>query len=104
MLARPVRRLPDLPGIRGYTLALAERESVAGAVIASGGAPTETFREAALFPRSFEEKIYGVARAARPEVMYAAIRAEAREVSEYVTGRCELGTMPRAVIAGHEVC
>ena len=73
----------ELGGGLGYQVALVERDVVGGTVVTSGGAPTKTFREAAVYLSSFEkEKIYGVALSAPPEVMYPAIRARAREVSE----------------------
>ena len=60
-----------------------ERDTVGGTVITSGGAPTKTFREAAVYLSSFEkDKIYGIALSAPPEVMYPAVRARARQVSE----------------------
>src|SRR5580704_1694376 len=73
----------ELGGSLGYQVALVERDVVGGTVVTSGGAPTKTFREAAVYLSSFEkEKVYGVALSAPPEVMYPAIRARAREVSE----------------------
>ena len=73
----------ELGGGLGYKVALVERDIVGGTVVTSGGAPTKTFREAAVYLSSFEkEKVYGVALSAPPEVMYPAIRARAREVSE----------------------
>ncbi len=73
----------ELGGILGYSVALVERDVVGGTVVTSGGAPTKTFREAAVYFSSFEkEKIYGFAMSAPPEVAYPAIRARAREVSE----------------------
>ncbi len=46
-------------------------------------APTKTFREAAAYLSGFEkEKVYGVTLSAPPEVMYPAVRARARQVSE----------------------
>ncbi len=73
----------ELGGSLGYSVALVERDIVGGTVVTSGGAPTKTFREAAVYLSSFEkEKIYGVALSAPPEVMYPAIRARAQEVSE----------------------
>ena len=73
----------DLAGNLGYSVALVERDTVGGTVVTSGGAPTKTFREAAVYLSSFEkEKIYGVALSAPPEVMYPAVRARARTVSE----------------------
>src|ERR1700683_4653913 len=73
----------ELGGSLGYQGALVERDGGGGTGVTSGGAPTKTFREAAVYLSSFEkEKIYGVALSAPPEVMYPAIRARAREVSE----------------------
>ena len=73
----------ELGGVLGYSMALVERDVVGGTVVTSGGAPTKTFREAAVYFSSFEkEKIYGIALSAPPEVMYPAIRARAEEVSE----------------------
>jgi NAD(P) transhydrogenase len=73
----------ELGGSLGYSVALVERDVVGGTVVTSGGAPTKTFREAAVYLSSFEkEKIYGVALSAPPQVIYPAIRARAREVSE----------------------
>lgn len=73
----------ELGGILGYSVALVERDTVGGTVVTSGGAPTKTFREAAVYLSAFEkEKIYGVALSAPPGVRYPAILARAREVSE----------------------
>jgi NAD(P) transhydrogenase len=73
----------ELGGNLGYQVALVERDTVGGTVVTSGGAPTKTFREAAVYLSSFEkEKVYGVALSAPPEVMYPAVRARARQVSE----------------------
>ena len=73
----------ELGGNLGYSVALVERDTVGGTVVTSGGAPTKTFREAAVYLSSFEkDKIYGIALSAPPEVMYPAVRARARQVSE----------------------
>jgi NAD(P) transhydrogenase len=73
----------ELAGNLGYQVALVERDTVGGTVVTSGGAPTKTFREAATYLSSFEkERVYGVALSAPPEVMYPAVRARARQVSE----------------------
>jgi NAD(P) transhydrogenase len=73
----------ELGGGLGYSVALVERDTVGGTVITSGGAPTKTFREAAVYLSSFEkDKTYGVALSAPPEVMYPVVRARARQVSE----------------------
>jgi NAD(P) transhydrogenase len=73
----------ELGGNLGYSVALVERDTVGGTVVTSGGAPTKTFREAATYLSAFEkEKVYGVALAAPPEVMYPVVRDRARKVSE----------------------
>jgi NAD(P) transhydrogenase len=73
----------ELAGNLGYSVALVERDTVGGTVVTSGGAPTKTFREAALYLSSFEkEKVYGVTLSAPPEIMYPAVRARAVQVSE----------------------
>ena len=41
----------DLGGNLGSSVALVERDTVGGTVITSGGAPTKTFREAAIYLR-----------------------------------------------------
>ena len=73
----------ELAGNLGYSVAIVERDTVGGTVVTNGGAPTKTFREAALYLSSFEkEKVYEVALSAPPEIMYPAIRARAVQVSE----------------------
>jgi NAD(P) transhydrogenase len=67
----------------GLSVALVERDRLGGTVVTNGGAPTKTFREAALYLSAFEkEKVYGVSLAAQPELMYPAMAARARVVSE----------------------
>jgi NAD(P) transhydrogenase len=67
----------------GYSVAVVERDTIGGTVVTNGGAPTKTFREAALYLGAFEkEKVYGISLAAPPEVMYPAVAARARAVSE----------------------
>jgi NAD(P) transhydrogenase len=73
----------ELAGNLGYSVAIVERDTVGGTVVTSGGAPTKSFRDAALYLSSFDkEKIYGVTLTAPPDVMYPAVRARARQVSE----------------------
>ena len=73
----------ELGGGLGYSVALVERDTVGGTVVTSGGAPTKAFREAAVYLSSFEkDKVYGIALSAPPEVMYPAVQARARQVSE----------------------
>jgi NAD(P) transhydrogenase len=73
----------ELAGNLGYSVLIVERDTVGGTVVTNGGAPTKTFREAALYLSSFEkERIYGIALSAPPEIMYPAIRARTLQVSE----------------------
>jgi NAD(P) transhydrogenase len=73
----------ELGGGLGYSVAVVERDTVGGTVVTSGGAPTKTFREAAVYLSAFEkEKIYGITLSAPPGIRYPAILARAREVSE----------------------
>jgi NAD(P) transhydrogenase len=73
----------ELGGSLRYSVALVERDVVGGTVVTSGGAPTKTFRETAVYLSSFEkDKVYGIALSVPPEVMYPAIGSRAREVSE----------------------
>jgi NAD(P) transhydrogenase len=44
----------ELGGSLGYSVALVERDVVGGTVVTSGGAPTKTFRKAAVYLSSFE--------------------------------------------------
>ena len=67
----------------GYSVALVERDTIGGTVVTNGGAPTKTFREAALYLSAFEkEKVYGISLAAAPETTFPALAARARAVSE----------------------
>jgi NAD(P) transhydrogenase len=88
----------DLAGNLGYSVALVERDTVGGTVVTNGGAPTKTFREAALYLSSFgKEEIYGVTLSAPPEVIYPAIRDRAREVSERLRQAALTGIRDRGV-------
>jgi NAD(P) transhydrogenase len=73
----------ELAGNLGYSVALVERDTVGGTVVTNGGAPTKTLRDAAAYLGGFEkEQVYGVALSAPPQVMYPAVRARVRQVSE----------------------
>jgi NAD(P) transhydrogenase len=88
----------DLAGSLGYSVALVERDTVGGTVVTNGGAPTKTFREAALYLSSFgKEQIYGVTLSAPPEVIYPAIRDRARQVSERLRQAALAGISDRGV-------
>ena len=49
----------ELGGSLGYSVAVVERDVVGGTVVTSGGAPTKTFREAAVYLSSFEKESCG---------------------------------------------
>nr|WP_275403918.1 FAD-dependent oxidoreductase [Pseudonocardia acidicola] len=69
----------------GYSVALAERDAAGGTVVTSGGAPTKTFRETALYLTAFEkERVLGISPAAPPEVIYPALSVRAHTVSAVV--------------------
>jgi NAD(P) transhydrogenase len=92
----------ELAGSLGYSVALVERDTVGGTVVTSGGAPTKTFREAAMYLSSFgKEKVYGIALSAPAEVMYPAVRARARVVSEQLRQAAVEGLRERGVHLVH---
>ena len=72
----------ELGGNLGYSVALVERDIVGGTVVTNGGAPTNLPGSRRLSQLVWKEKVFGVALSAAPEVMYPAIRARARQVSE----------------------
>jgi len=94
----------ELGGNLGYSVALVERDIVGGTVVTSGGAPTKTFREAAVYFSAHVDQIPAAAIYGLPEVARAGKSEEdcAAGGIPYATGRCELGTTPRGVIAGQE--
>ncbi len=67
----------------GHRSIVVEGQKPGGAVTTTGGAPTKTLREAALYFTGFHERdIYGVSMSAPPDVAPAKIRERARFVSE----------------------
>lgn len=67
----------------GHHSMIVEKNKPGGAVTTTGGAPTKTLREAALYFTGFyEREVYGVTIAAPPEVALRKIGERARYVSE----------------------
>ncbi|HEX8807267.1 MAG TPA: FAD-dependent oxidoreductase, partial [Candidatus Aquilonibacter sp.] len=67
----------------GHRSIIVEANKPGGAVTTTGGAPTKTLREAALYFTGFHEReIYGVTITAPPDVAPAKIRERAHSVSE----------------------
>jgi NAD(P) transhydrogenase len=80
----------ELGGSLGYKVALVERDVVGGTVVTSGGAPTKTFREAAVYLSSFEkEKVYGVALSAAPHSdLHLRLQTGSQRCSSPAAPRC----------------
>ena len=73
----------ELAALYGHRSVLIEKSRPGGTVTTTGGAPTKTLREAALYLTGFRERdIYGLQLAVAPEVVLPIIRKRTREVSE----------------------
>lgn len=73
----------ELAAFFGHRCAVIERAQPGGTVTTTGGAPTKTLREAALYLTGFYEgDVYGLQVAAPPEVATDIIRKRTREVCE----------------------
>src|SRR3954453_7734959 len=73
----------ELAAIFGHRSAVIEKALPGGAVTTTGGAPTKTLREAALYFSGLREgDMYGLRRAAPPEIPTAIIRNRTRSVCE----------------------
>jgi NAD(P) transhydrogenase len=71
----------ELASFFGHRAAIIERAQPGGAVTTTGGAPTKTLREAALYLTGFSEgDVYGLEMAAPPEVATDIIRKRTRAV------------------------
>ena len=67
----------------GYRSIIVEMNKPGGTVTTTGGAPTKTLREAALYFTGFHDRdVYGVTMATAPEVALRKVRERARYVSE----------------------
>jgi NAD(P) transhydrogenase len=73
----------ELAAIFGHRSAVIEKALPGGAVTTTGGAPTKTLREAALYFSGIREgDVYGLRMAAPPEIATAIIRNRTRSVCE----------------------
>src|SRR5258705_5797972 len=75
----------ELASFCGHRCALVEKARPGGAVTTTGGAPTKTLREAALyFSGLVEGDVYGIKIAAPPEVATEIIRKRTRDVCSFL--------------------
>ena len=73
----------ELAAFFGHRSAVIERDRPGGTVTTTGGAPTKTLREAALYLSGLREgDVYGLRLSAPPEVMVDTIRKRTRDVCE----------------------
>jgi NAD(P) transhydrogenase len=73
----------ELAAFYGHRSVVIEKNRPGGTVTTTGGAPTKTLREAALYLTGFRDRdIYGLQLAVAPEVVLPTIRKRTREVSE----------------------
>jgi NAD(P) transhydrogenase len=73
----------ELAAFYGHRSLVIEKNRPGGTVTTTGGAPTKTLREAALYLTGFRDRdIYGLQLAAAPEVVLPTIRKRTRDVSE----------------------
>src|SRR5260370_13766721 len=67
----------------GHRSVVIEKNRPGGTVTTTGGAPTKTLREAALYLTGFRDRdIYGLHLAAAPDIALPTIRKPTRDVSE----------------------
>ena len=65
----------------GHSVAVVERDKPGGTVTTTGGAPTKTLREAALYLTGFRDRdVYGVSVAAPPEIVLPKVAERAKDV------------------------
>src|SRR4051812_5311094 len=73
----------ELASIFGHRSAVIERARPGGAVTTTGGAPTKTLREAALYFSGIREgNVYGLRMTAPPEIVTPIIRNRTRDVCQ----------------------
>src|SRR5579864_8396110 len=71
----------ELASFFGHRCAVIEKGRPGGTVTTTGGAPTKTLREAALYLTGFRDRdIYGVTVAAPPDIVLPKIAERARDV------------------------
>jgi NAD(P) transhydrogenase len=113
----------ELAAFFGHRSAIVERAQPGGTVTTTGGAPTKTLREAALYLTGFSEgDVYGLRVAAPPEVATDIIRSRTRTVCgllqkltadnialrgvDYIRGSARLGPDGNVIVCdgGEEKC
>jgi NAD(P) transhydrogenase len=73
----------ELAAFYGHRSVVIEKNRPGGTVTTTGGAPTKTLREAALYLSGFRDRdIYGLQLAVAPDIVLPTIRKRTREVSE----------------------
>jgi NAD(P) transhydrogenase len=73
----------ELAAFFGYRSAVVERSAPGGTVTTTGGAPTKTLREAALYVTGFRDRdVYGLRFSAAPEIAGDTIRSRTRSVCD----------------------
>src|SRR5260370_3288198 len=73
----------ELASFFGQRCAVIEKNRPGGTVTTTGGAPTKTLREAALYVTGYGDRhIYGLHLAAAPDIVLPTIRKRTRDVSE----------------------
>jgi NAD(P) transhydrogenase len=73
----------ELAAFYGHRSVVIEKNRPGGTVTTTGGAPTKTLREAALYLTGFRDRdIYGLHLAVAPDIVLPAIRKRTRDVSE----------------------
>jgi NAD(P) transhydrogenase len=72
----------ELAAFYGHRAVVIEKNRPGGTVTTTGGAPTKTLREAALYLTGFRDRdIYGLRLAAAPDIVLPTIRKRTRDVS-----------------------
>lgn len=73
----------ELAAFYGHRSVVIEKNRPGGTVTTTGGAPTKTLREAALYLTGFRDRdIYGLLLAVAPDIVLPTIRKRTRDVSE----------------------
>ena len=110
----------DLAKFFGHRAAIIERAQPGGTVTTTGGAPTKTLREAALYLTGFSQRdVYGLRMAAAPDIGIDIIRTRTQTVCEllqkvtadniamrgvdYIRGVARLGADGTVIVSGENV-
>lgn len=109
----------EIAAINGQRTLIVERNVLGGVVVTTGGAPTKTLRDAALYLTGFREReVYGLAGQIDPVLIGKRLRSRTAEVCssmqeclrlnfenrgiDVIYGRAQLGLDPRVFVADHE--